>query len=235
MVAIAPAHHERGQFLASVILVQRHEGPHDHELGIVAVGQGNHGPVRRHAPARRADPEALVVDQRQARRTLAGPAGILGDRPLRGPLVEVLGVLDVVATPHLGLDPEQVLGVPQVLDQRRRHLRRRGEQAVEGRSVRSHQRIVYVHHVQHDLTGECVHRRLHRVPHVVEPVAEAAGPRQVHGGGELGIRIPVGGRVPVHHVDDPAIDQHRIRIGVEVQEGSQLLHPLSHVAHVEDA
>ena len=120
-------------------------------------------------------------------------------------------------------------------DQRRRHLGRRREQAPEGRVVGNHQRIALVHHIELDLTCEGIHRGLHRVAHVVEAVTvEAAGTRQLTRGCELGIRVPVGGRVAVHHVEDPAIDQHRVRVGVKEQERRQLLDTLPHVTHVED-
>ena len=64
-------------------------------------------------------------------------------------------------------------------------------------------------------------------------MSEAAGPRQVRRGGSLGVREPVGGRVAVHHVDDPAVHQYRVGVGVEVEEGSQLLDAVAHVAHVK--
>ena len=202
---------------------------------MLAIRQRDHGPVGRHAHTRCADPEPRLVDDSQIRRALAGPARVLGDRPLRCPLVEVLGVRDVVAAPHLGLDPEQVLRVTQVGDQRLRHLGRRREQAREGLSVRSHQRITLVHHVEDDLAREGIHRGLHRVTHVVEAMAtKAAGTRQLARGCELGIRIPIGGGVAVHHVEDPTVDQDRVRVGVEEQERGQLLNPVPHVAHVED-
>ena len=62
------------------------------------------------------DLEALLVDKHHVGRALTGPTRILGHRPLRGPLVEVLSVIDVVRTPHLRLQAEQVLCVAEVLD-----------------------------------------------------------------------------------------------------------------------
>ena len=68
------------------------------------------------------DLEALLVHHGQVGRSLTGPSRVLRHRPLRRPLVEVLGVVDVVAAPQLGLDPEEVLGVPQVANKGTRHL-----------------------------------------------------------------------------------------------------------------
>ena len=234
MLVVAAADDVRRQLLAGVLLVERHKGPQDHELGLVAAGQVEHRPVGSHAHVAGSDPDALLVDEHQVAGALAGAARILGDRPLGSPLVEVLRVVDVVGAPQFGLDAEQVLGIPEVLDQFDGHLGDRTEEAAEGALVGPDDRIVGIGHVEGDTAVEGVDHSLDRVANVVEPGPKAALRRKFAHRCPLGVRIAVGRRVAVDHVDDPSLMEHRVRIGVEAQEGRQLLDPLPDVADVDD-
>ena len=118
--------------------------------------------------------------------------------------------------------------------QRGRHLVHRGEQVTKGLLVGLHQRIGRVGHVEHHYAGKGVNCRLNRVAHIVELVPKAAVPGQPGHWGLLGVGEAVRGGVAVDDVDNPTISQHRIGIGIEVQERCQLLHPFPHVAHVHD-
>ena len=174
MLAVAATDHVGGQLLAGIILVQRNERPDDHELGAVAAGQVDHCPIRRHPCVTGTDGYALRVPDRETRRPHAGTTRVLRHGPLGCPLIEVLGVVDVVRAPQLGLDPEEVLRVADVFQQRGRHLGHRREQATEGTLIGDDQRVVGLRHVERDTAAERIDHGLDRVPHVVEPVAQAA-------------------------------------------------------------
>ena len=234
MVAIAAADDVRRQFLAGVLLVERHVGPDDDELGLVAAREVEHRPVGGHAHVAGPDLHALLVDDHQVERPLAGTSRILRDRPLGRPLVEVLRVLYVVGTPHLGLDPEQVLGIPEVSDQVVGHLGDRTEKAPEGTLVDLDDRIVGISHVEGDPAVEGVDDGLDRVADIVEAGPKAAVRRKFPDRRLLGIGEAVGRRVAVDQVDDPALMEHRVRVGIEPQEGRQLLDPFPYVTDVDD-
>ena len=116
---------------------------------------------------------ALLVGDAGA---LAGPRGarVAGHVPVVVALVEAARLLDVVAGPHVGLHPEQVLGVAEVVLQVVGHVLEVGEQVGEGVAVGLDDRVVDRHHVEVDGAVVGVDHRLHRVAHVVEVVVEAA-------------------------------------------------------------
>ena len=159
--------------------------------------------------------------------------GIPGDPPGVVLVEEVVGIVEVVAAIGRGLDPEQVLGVAQVGLQLVGHVVV-AEQVGEGIPVGVDDRIVLVHHVERDRAVVGVDRGLHRVAHVVEAVVQAARRRQLVGVGHLRVRVAGRRRVQVDHPLDPPVDQHRVRVGVGIEERRQLRHPLDHVPHVDD-
>ena len=95
--------------------------------------------------------------------------------------------------------------------------------------------VVRVEHVELDRAVVGVDRCLHRVAHVVEVGVEAAAVGQVARVQRLRVRVAVGDRVGVDDPQDLLVDDDRIRIGVEAQEGRRRADALLDVALVEDA
>ena len=217
------------------VVAEGHEAAQHDELGLVLTGQLGEQVVGVDAGA-----------DRRAHR-LAGGVGGLGGRPgARGArvegdvpgvvvVVEGLRVGHVVAGPHVGLHPEEVLGVAQVVDELVGHLVEVGEQLGEGAAPGVDDRVLVVDHVEVDGAVVGVDHRLDRVAHVVEVAVEAAVARQAAVVGALRVGVPVGRGVGV---DDPldlaVVVDHRIRVGVELEERRQRLDPLADVADVVD-
>ena len=115
------------------------------------------------------------------------------------------------------------------------HFREIAEQAGESRPPGLDDRIVDRHHIERHITVVCVDDGLYRVAHIVE-----AGPGQTAllepvVLGALRVRVLVGGRVRVDHIVDAAVENHGVHIAVVLQERCELLHPISHIAHVDHA
>src|SRR5947209_2569234 len=80
---------------------------------------------------------------------------------------DCVGILDVVAAPHVRLHPEHLLRIAEVDRQLRRH-GLRAEQARERLSVRVDDRVTFVDHMERDRAVVRVDDGLHRVAHVIE-------------------------------------------------------------------
>ena len=120
-----------------------------------------------------------------------------------------------------------------MLHELRRHVVEVLEQVGEDVAVGPQDGILGIHHVQRGGAVEPVNHGLHRVPHVVEAVAQAAVVAELLRVGALAVRILRRGRVGVHDVLHPSLGQHRIRVVVDVQERGQLLDAGAHVADVD--
>ncbi len=140
----------------------------------------------------------------------------------------------MVPAPDVGLDPEEVLGIAEVVPHLGGHLVQRGEQVGERPVVGRGDRVLVIHDVEVHGPVVGVDHRLHGVAGVVEGVVEAAARGQLVGVGALGVRIHRTGRVRVEHVLDPPVDDHRVRVRVPVQEGGQDRHALLDVPDVHD-
>ena len=105
------------------------------------------------------------------------------------------------------------------------HLGRRGEHPAEGLLVRLDDGVLRIHHVEGHLAGVGVDQHLDRVADVVEVLVEPAAAGQGAGVGVLRIGIVVAGGVGVLDPVDVPVEQHRVGIGVEAEEGSGLGHP----------
>ena len=119
------------------------------------------------------------VRDRDGLRPRLGLGRVLGHVPRVGPLVELRRVGDVVPGVRLRLDPEEVLRIPEVVDEVLRRVGDRGEQRRERLLVRLRQRIVRVDDVEGDVAVVGVDDGLDRVPRVVEPLPQARGGREL--------------------------------------------------------
>ncbi len=175
--------------------------------------------------------ESGAVHRLQLCRRQPTRARVGGQEPLRAPLVEAPALGDVVAGVHVRLHPEQVLRVAQVRLEVLRHLVEVGEQVRERRPVRPDERVLRVDDVELHRAVVGVDRRLHRVAHVIEFVVETgvARPRR-----HLRVRVTARRGVRVEDPRDAAAADDRVRIGVEVEERGELLHPVLDVADVQD-
>ena len=232
---VALGHHERGEVLAAVVAGEGDERLQDEEVLVLLAGQAHEEVVGLHArlPGHRRRP-ARGGGGDAAGRDGAGDARLLGDLPGVGAVVEVARIVDVVEPEHVGLDPEDVLRVPEVGPQLGLHQVAVGEHAGEGLGVGLHDGVVGVDDVEGHLAVVGVDDDLHRVAHVVEP-----GPVEVAAGGDpgrvrpLGVREATGGGVGVVDPLDLAVEQHRVGVGVEAEEGGRLAHPFVDVADVD--
>ena len=227
-------HHEAFEVLAGIVLGERHERPEDHERRRIVARQSEQQVLRRDAGLDRGDhlPGGLVA-HRLHRGLADGIARVLRHRPRTGSVVELRRVAQAVAAPRIGLHPEQVLGIAEVLLQlhRRRFL---GEQIGELLDVRLHDRIAAVDHVERDRAVVRIHHGLHRVPHVVERVAQVAAQRGRPGIGALRVRELRGGGVGVEHPLHLPVEHDRVGVVVVGQERRQQLNTLGDVAVVEN-
>ncbi len=235
LVGIALRDHERRELGTGVAPGDRHERPqHDERLALL-LGEAHQQVVR--VDASRPGAGLLtrgVGDRGDLTAAVDGDARVLGHRPRPVLRVELPRVVDPVATPHVGLDREEVLGVAQIVDEVLGHLLERREQVGERLGVGPHERVVGVDDVERDRAVVRVDHRLHRVAHVVEvatqtrPVADLLGVRP------LRVREPVRRRVAVDDVEDAAVGDDRVRVGVEAEERRHGTDPVAHVADVED-
>ena len=163
-------------------------------------------------------------------------ARILGHSPGHRVGVEGLGLVfvDEIAGPHGGLHPEQVLGVAQVVLKVGGHLVEVLEQPGEDLPPSLDYGIVRVDHVEGGSAVEGVHHHLDGVAHIVEPLAQPAVRRQVAHVRSLAVGIPVAGGVGVHDVEHPPVGDHRIGIGVQLQERGQVLHSEAQIPIEDD-
>ncbi len=168
------------------------------------------------------------LDVAERRRRDLARTGIGRDLPQVGLVVEGRRVGHVVRAVHVGLRAEEVLREPQVLLDRVGHLREAREQLRERGLVRLDHRVLRVDDVEVDRAVVRVDGRLHRVAHVVERAVEPAGAVEA-----LRVRVLVARRVAVEHPDQPTVRDHRVRVGVVVQERRGLLDPVEDVAQVQ--
>ncbi len=135
---------------------------------------------------------------------------------------------------------EQIGRVAHVCLQVFAHLVSRDQRCGEHLLPGLQNRVLLVPHVQHDLTRVGVDRGLHRVADVVDVVQRIRGRRRVGVGDrarellDLRVRVARRRRVGVDDPDDAAVDDRRVRVGVERQVRSDLLHALHRRAVVED-
>ena len=139
----------------------------------------------------------------------------------------------MVAGPDIGLHPEQILRIADVREDLLGHVLEVLEQVREGVPVGLQDGIAGVDDVQRGGAVEAVHHGLHRVPHVVEAVAEAALVTELLGVGTLAVGILRRRGVGVDDVLHPSARQHRIRVVVDVQERGQLLDALADVTDID--
>ena len=118
-----------------------------------------------------------------------------------------------------------------MLTQLGRHLIERGEQIGERARPSIKNRVGLVDRVEGDLAGVGVDHRLHRVADVIRAAIETGAAAQLHVPDALRVGVIRGSRVGVDHPHHPAIDRNRIRIAVVVEERSELLDALLHIAH----
>ena len=233
-VGVVVDHHEAFEVLARVVLGVRHERAEDHERRIVVARQPEQQVLRRDPCLHRGDHLAGGLVAHRLHRGLADRiARVLRHRPRARSVVELRGVVQAVPAPRIGLHPEQVLGIAEVLLQltRRRVL---GEQRRELPHVGLHDRITAVHHVERHRAVVRIHHGLHRVAHVVVRVAQVAAHRGRPRIRPLRVRELRGGGVRVEHPLHLPVDHHRVRVVVVGQERRQQLHPLGDVAVEQD-
>ena len=151
----------------------------------------------------------------------------------------------MVATHDRALHLEDVLRVAHVLKQRRRHLVYRGHDVGESLHPGLENRILRIPLVQGDGAVVRIDDCLDRVAHVVELILRLKARWQIPRGARIARRIRkrdtarigvvIRCRVGVNDPLDASVDNDRVRILVNRQEGSDLLHAQRRVAIPQDA
>ena len=142
----------------------------------------------------------------------------------------------MIATKHVGLHSEEILGIAPMRFQFGRHLVDSGEQCRECLLVGRDDRIGRIDHVKLDGSVIGVNDGLHRIADVVEALStETASGRKSAGIDPLCIRIAVGRRVAVEDVDNAPALNDGVGIGVELHERSNGFDPLANIALINDA
>src|SRR6266542_2501511 len=142
---------------------------------------------------------------------------LVRDAPGVVPVVEVVWIGHVVDRVDLGLDVEELLGVPQVGLQARRHLRDRREELRIDVAERAEDRVLLIDDVVGDRSVVRVGHDLHAVPDVVE-IGQVQLRRPPAGAVPLAVRVARAGRVRVVDPVELAVDDDEVRIGVVAEE-----------------
>ena len=224
-------HHHGRQVPAAVVARGQHERSGQEELGFAVLRQLEHLEVG--LDQTEIGGRTIRVGGHLAGAGIAG--GILRDVPLVAVVEEGRRVGLVVAAPGDGLDVEQQLRVAQVRFEVGRDvfLVQVGERLRVGPDDRVLFAVEGVGEVELHGAVVRVDDGLHGVPHVVERLAGGLG---VEVAREVGLRVGVvrGRGVAVDDVGDATVDQHRVRVGIQQEVGSDLLHALHRVAVVDD-
>ena len=150
----------------------------------------------------------------------------LGDRrdlPLVLPVVEVLRRIHVVGRVEAGLDPVDVVRIPDVRAEIGRHAVQRREDAGEDARPGPDQRIGRRAHIGGQRPVVRVDHELDAVPHVGRAVAQP-----------LGVGIVVRGGVGVEDpLERAVVREHQIGIAIEPEERQRRLRPVHDVPVVE--
>ena len=229
-VRICARHHERGKPVLRVALRDRHERAQDQELfGPLSRQPAQHVQRIDTLPRRRRILRSCRHPGRRQRRTTARSGRVGRDLPETGTGEERRGALDVVLAVHVGLIPEQILRVTEVLLDRFGHLREVGEQLGERRPIGLDDRVLVVHDVVRDRAVVGVDRRLHRVADVVEAPARARVRRHA-----LGVRVVVARRETVEHPNQTTVRDDRVGVTIKGQKRCRGLDSLRDVLAEND-